>query len=160
MRLPTYSALPAAKRSRGIRSAVPAQYWVLPQASVFKRWPNRCTVLRAPSGVPVNAINARAWRGYWRARNAPDTRSRFPPLQRAQIVQLACLEPIAKGLHITHWSSQDLAWQAVAEGIVPAISARTIRRILKTVDLQPHRTRYWKTARLDEQFKQRAEKVL
>jgi transposase len=24
------------------------------------------------------------------------------PLQRAQIVQLACLEPIAKGLHITH----------------------------------------------------------
>jgi hypothetical protein len=75
-------------------------------------------------------------------------------------VQLACLEPIAKGLHITHWSSQDLAWQAVADGIVPTISARTIRRILNAVDLQPHRTRYWKTARLDEQFKQRAEKVL
>lgn len=105
-------------------------------------------------------MNARAWKGYWPARNAPDARSRFPPLQRAQIVQLACLEPIAKGLHITHWSSQDLAWQAIADGIVPAISARTIQRILKTVDLQPHRTRYWKTARLDEQFKQRAEKVL
>src|SRR5262245_6990084 len=28
------------------------------------------------------------------------------PLQRAQIVQLACLEPIAKGLHVTHWSSE------------------------------------------------------
>ena len=37
----------------------------------------------------------------------------FPPLQRAQIVQLACLEPVAKGLHITHWTSQDLARQAV-----------------------------------------------
>lgn len=86
--------------------------------------------------------------------------SRFPPLQRAQIVALACLEPVARGLHITHWASQDLARQAVAEGIVPAISPRTVRRILHAVDLQPHRTRYWKTARLDAQFKDRAEKVL
>jgi hypothetical protein len=87
-------------------------------------------------------------------------RWRFPPLQRAQIVELACLEPIAEGLHITHWTSQDLARQAVAGGIVDAISARTVRRILHDVDLQPHRTRYWKTSRLDAQFKERAEKVL
>ena len=90
----------------------------------------------------------------------PAIRWRFPPLQRAQVVELACLEPIAQGLHITHWTSQDLARQAVADGIVDAISARTIRRILQDVDLQPHRTRYWKTARLDAQFKERAEKVL
>jgi transposase len=82
------------------------------------------------------------------------------PLQRAQIVELACLEPVAKGLHITHWSSRDLARQAVAEGIVAGISARTVRNILSAVDLQPHRTRYWKTARLDAQFKERAEQVL
>lgn len=86
--------------------------------------------------------------------------SGFPPLQRAQIVALACLEPIARGLHITHWTSADLARQAVADGIVTEISAPTIRRILQQVDLQPHRTRYWKTARLDDQFKERAEKVL
>jgi hypothetical protein len=35
-----------------------------------------------------------------------------------------------------------------------------VRRILQEVDLQPHRTRYWRTARLDERFKERAEKVL
>lgn len=85
---------------------------------------------------------------------------RFPPLQRAQIVELACLEPVAEGLHITHWTSQDLARQAVADGIVGAISPRTVREILHDVDLQPHRTRYWKTSRLDAQFKGRAEKVL
>ena len=67
---------------------------------------------------------------------------------------------MARGLHITHWSSDDLAHQAVADGIVPAISPRTIRRILHEVDLQPHRTRYWRTARLDARFKERAEKVL
>jgi hypothetical protein len=70
------------------------------------------------------------------------------------------LEPIAEGLHISHWTSQDLARQAVADGIVEAISPRTVRRILHDVDLQPHRTRYWRTARLDAQFKERAEKVL
>jgi hypothetical protein len=70
------------------------------------------------------------------------------------------LEPIAEGLHITHWTSKDLARQAVADGIITAISPRTVRQILKDADLQPHRTRYWKTSRLDEQFKQRAEQVL
>jgi transposase len=82
------------------------------------------------------------------------------PVQKAQIVELACLEPVAKGLHITHWSSDDLARQAMADGIVADISPRTVRRILHDVDMQPHRTRYWKTARLDAQFKQRAEQVL
>lgn len=94
--------------------------------------------------------------------NAPDRaiRPRFPPLQQAQIVALACLEPVARGLHITHWSSADLARQAVADGIVEAISERTVRRLLAQVDLQPHRTCYWKTAHLDEEFKSRAEHVL
>jgi hypothetical protein len=63
-------------------------------------------------------------------------------------------------LHLTHWSSGDLARQAVADGIVEAVSPSMVRRILQQVDLQPHRTRYWRTARLDERFKQRAEKVL
>lgn len=53
-----------------------------------------------------------------------------------------------------------MARQAVADGIVDAISPRTVRRILDAVNLQPHRTRYWRTSRLDEQFKQRAEQVL
>lgn len=92
--------------------------------------------------------------------HAPAARNDFPPLQRAQIVQLACLEPIAYGLHITHWSSSDLARQAVTQGIVTSISPRTVRQLLHDVDLQPHRTRYWKTSRLDAQFKERAEKIL
>src|SRR5205085_5560434 len=81
-------------------------------------------------------------------------------LQRARIVELACLEPVAKGLHITPWTSRDLARQAVADGIVTAISPSMVRRILHDVDLQPHRTRYWKTSRLDARFKERAERVL
>jgi len=48
----------------------------------------------------------------------------------------------------------------VLDRIVPSISDRTVRRVLQHVDLQPHRTRYWKTARLDGQFVPRAEKIL
>jgi len=113
-----------------------------------------------PSGGPADATSRAAspsscWTtpglgGPWR----------FPPLQRAQVVALACLEPVARGLHLTHWSSEDLARQARADGIVDSISPRTVRRILDEADLQPHRTRYWRTARLDSQFKERAEKVL
>jgi DDE superfamily endonuclease len=70
------------------------------------------------------------------------------------------LEPVARGLHITHWSSADLARQAVLDGIVETISARTVCRILQEVDLQPHRTRYWKTARLNAEFMARAVRIL
>jgi hypothetical protein len=84
----------------------------------------------------------------------------FPPLARAQIVKLACLEPIAKGLNITHWTSNDLVRETIRDGIVQNISASMVRRILQRVDLHPHRTRYWKTSVLDDQFKDRAEKVL
>lgn len=90
----------------------------------------------------------------------PGRPQQISPVQRAQIVQLACLEPIAKGLHITHWSVQDLTRQAVDDRIIPAISPATVCRILQDVDLQPHRTRYWKTARLDPRFKERTEQVL
>jgi hypothetical protein len=77
-----------------------------------------------------------------------------------RVVRLACLEPVARGLHITHWSGADLARQAVADGIVRAISPRTVRRILAAVDLQPYRTRLWKTATLNDQFLERAVKIL
>src|SRR5215208_2673907 len=79
--------------------------------------------------------------------------SGFPPLQKAQVVQLACLEPVARGLHLTHWSSAGLARQAVADGVVDALDARAVRRVLEEVDLQPHRTRNWRTPRLDGLFK-------
>lgn len=105
-------------------------------------------------------MKSTASRGCWLTPTARDAPSGFPPLQRSQIIQLACLEPVARGLHITHWSSGDLARQAVADGIVEAISPRTVCRILHAVDLQPHRTRFWKTARLNAEFMQRAVSVL
>src|SRR5512142_2404617 len=151
---------PGADRCCSSKSSMPGSCWRSPRANGCRRSPRRCGATRPPSGASVAATNKAARPGCWPTSPGAGAPRRFPPLQRAQIVELACLEPVAEGLHITHWSSADLSRQAVADGIVPAISPAMVRRILNVVDLQPHRTRFWRTARLDASFKDRAEKVL
>lgn len=84
----------------------------------------------------------------------------FPPLQRVQIEQLACCEPAGVGLAMTHWSTRSLAKVAEERGVVPKIAHSTVSLILSAADLQPHRYRYWKTPTLNEQFVERASKIL
>jgi hypothetical protein len=150
----------AVGHSPGIRSSGLRSSWPSPRGNRSDRSPSAPNAIRPPSGGSAVATRSRACPISWNHPDEPGDRRGFPPLQRARIVQLACLEPIAKGLHITHWTSQDLARQAVEDEIVPAISDRTIQTILDQVDLQPHRTRYWRTSRIDARFKERAEKIL
>lgn len=148
------------KPSPGSMSAEPELCWPQGVAIAYKTSPLVSIATATPFGILAPAINRVAWRPCLAPSCEADVLGRFPPLQRAQIVELACLEPIAQGLHITHWSSEDLAREAVREGIVEQISSRTVRRILSEVDLQPHRTRYWKTSKIDPEFKSRASQVL
>lgn len=87
-------------------------------------------------------------------------RGSFPPLQRVEIEQLACCAPAGIGLHMTHWSTRTLAMAAVARGVLPRISHSTVSLILRYADLQPHRSRYWKTPTLNEKFRDQAAAVL
>jgi DDE superfamily endonuclease len=145
---------------RTSRSNGPGSCWPLSMAKRCSASPPGGSATPPPSGACAAATSKPALPCCWLTPTAPDAPSGFPPLQRTQIIQLACLEPVAKGLHITHWSSADLARQAVADGLVEAISARSVRRILHAVDLQPHRTRFWKTARLNAEFLRRAVRIL
>lgn len=81
-------------------------------------------------------------------------------LQRVQIEQLACCEPAGVGLAMTHWSTRSLAKVAAERGVVPKIAHSTVSLILRAADLQPHRYRYWKTPTLNEEFVERASKIL
>ena len=125
----------AAERYPGFKSSAHGRYWAWPPVIVYRRWPGNCNARHRRSGAWLGATSKRDWHRSWPTRRESAARPTFPPVQRAQIVQLACLEPIAKGLHITHWSSEALARQAVLERIVPAISARTVRRLLRDVDI-------------------------
>lgn len=84
----------------------------------------------------------------------------FPPLERVQVEQLACCEPLGLGLHLTHWSSRSLAAVATALELVPHMGHSTVALILRQADLQPHRCRYWKTPTFDGAFAERAAPVL
>ena len=48
----------------------------------------------------------------------------------------------------------------VEQAVVPSLHYTTVAHILAEASRQPHRSRYWKTARLDEEFLQWAAKVL
>ncbi len=73
---------------------------------------------------------------------------------------LACCDPLGLGLHMTHWSRRSLAQEAEERGLVPAIAHSTVSLILRAADLQPHRSRYWKTPTLNAAFIKRAAQIL
>lgn len=84
----------------------------------------------------------------------------FPPLERVQIERIACPEPTAYGWHLPRWDCRSLQQVVVEQAVVGAIHDTTIAQILAAASLQPHRSRYWKTATIDERFTLRAAKVL
>src|SRR5262249_61590241 len=83
------------------------------------------------------------------AANAPHT---FPPLQRGAIEHVACTAHQAYGLHVARWDCRSLQQVVVEQALIDSIHYTTVAHILAEASLQPHRSRYWKTARLDEEF--------
>jgi DDE superfamily endonuclease len=84
----------------------------------------------------------------------------FPSIERVAIERVACTEPGAYGLEITRWDCRTLQQIVIDEAIVGSIHYTTVARILADASLQPHRSRYWKTATIDSEFMRRAAQVL
>ncbi len=93
-------------------------------------------------------------------RNAVGGPPFFPPLERVRIERVACTDPSAYGLHLPRWDCRTLQQVVIEQAIVDTIHYTTVARILASASLQPHRSRYWKTATIDEEFTQRAAQVL
>lgn len=84
---------------------------------------------------------------------------RFPAPVVAQIKALACELPAESGTPLARWSCPELAREAVACGITPAVSASTVRRWLAEDVLKPWQHRSWIFPR-DPYFAARAGRVL
>lgn len=80
---------------------------------------------------------------------------KIEPSQVCALIALACESPQAHGRPITHWTHRELAEEAISQGIVESISASQVGRILKALDLQPHRSRYWLNVKADEKKEER-----
>jgi len=60
----------------------------------------------------------------------PGAPSTFTAEQVVQIVALACESPPGSDRPVSHWTSRELAAEAVNRAIVPTISPRSVRRFL------------------------------
>lgn len=58
--------------------------------------------------------------------------ARITPEQICRIIALACEPPSKYDRPITHWTQQELADEAVKQGIVDAVSQRSVGRFLKS----------------------------
>jgi len=60
---------------------------------------------------------------------------------------------------LTHWTQATLAAAAVEEAIVEGLSAHSVGRLLREVDLKPQRTRGWINTPRDGDFATRCQDV-
>lgn len=93
-------------------------------------------------------------------RPVPVAHGFFPSPERAAIEALACQSPDSVGWDVTHWSQRSLAQAAGELEYVDRIHQTTVRDILREADLQPHRSRFWKTTVWDDEAVARALKIL
>lgn len=63
-------------------------------------------------------------------------------------VKIACERPDTCGRSLCLWDCQEIARQLIKEAITPAISAETVRRILRSHRLKPWRKRMWLSAKV------------
>ena len=83
----------------------------------------------------------------------------FAPEVVAEVKAMACEPPSEREVPLSRWSSVELAAQAVAEGLVVAVSASTVRRWLHEDAIKPWQHRSWIFPR-DPEFAVKAARVL
>ena len=89
----------------------------------------------------------------------PGRPRKFAAHVAVEVKALACELPITAGTPLARWSCPELAREAAARGITPAISASTIRRWLAEDALKPWQHRSWIFPR-DPYFALKAARVL
>jgi DDE superfamily endonuclease len=89
----------------------------------------------------------------------PGARRLFPPVQVAEVKALACELPAERGVPLSRWSTAEIAYEAVARGIVAEISGATVWRWLSADAIRPWNYRSWIFPR-DPDFAAKAGRIL
>lgn len=78
------------------------------------------------------------------------TPSKISAESLCKLVALACDPPDKYNRPITHWIQNELQAESIKQGIFKSISARHIGRLLKKLELRPHKNKYWLHKKTDE----------
>ena len=68
---------------------------------------------------------------------------KFSAEQIVQLVSIACEDPRDSDLPVEDWTGRELADEMQKRSIVDSISVSTVNQLLRTINLQPHRRKYW-----------------
>ncbi len=68
---------------------------------------------------------------------------KFTAEQIVGLIGIACEPPENSGRPVTSWTGTELADESQKRGLVDSISSSHVNRILREVDLKPHRSQYW-----------------
>lgn len=86
-----------------------------------KRWVKQQTIPLEEQGVEARLSDA----------PRSGTPGKFSAEQMAQIIAIACEDPMANGYPVSHWTAKEVAMEAVKRGVVESISERQVGRFLK-----------------------------
>jgi transposase len=110
-------------------------------------------ILKSGDGLPILKIahqlelalnTVRKWRRRWESMPdaeiaqrladlpRPGAPARITPEEICRILALACEPPSSCNRPITHWTQQELADEAMRQGIVGSVSQRSVGRFLKS----------------------------
>jgi transposase len=126
-----------------------------------RRWRNSFDALLAMQFVESQAAFARAIIECLSDAPRSGSPGKFTSEQIVGMIGIACEPPEKSDRPVTSWTGKELADEAQKRGLVESVSASHINRILREVDLQPHRSQYWcnTTEKDPELFKQQVEIV-
>ena len=110
--------------------------------------------------TPQVRVASTAWRPRCTTHRVRAARAFFSEGERQAIEGLARGAPASVGWSVTHWSQRSLAQAAVEQDVVGTIHHTTIGDVLRAADLQPHRSRTWKTTIWDEEAVARTLRIL
>lgn len=102
-------------------------------------------------GLGTSRSRVTEWLGRFQADRLKGLRDRprsgrppeITPLERHQVVAAACQAPHDFGLAAPRWTQETLGQAVVSAGLVRAISAATVGRILGEAEIKPHRVKMW-----------------
>ena len=101
-----------------------------------QRWANATQRLNAAAAEVDNRTLYDLVRDVLRDEYRSGAPNKFSAEQVSRIIAIACEEPEVYGRPVTHWTPDELADEAVKQGIVTEISPRSAGRFLKRVGVE------------------------
>ena len=108
-----------------------------------KRWQDSYEALLSIQLNEPYAALVRAVMDVLRDAHRSGATCKFSAEQVVQLVSIACEEPRASGRPVENWTGAELADEMQKREVVDSISVSRVNELLRLVDLQPHRRKYW-----------------